>query len=286
MKIGRFSLNDYTFLGVVIEDKVYKIPHYRNFVDLLRVSSVLNITLEDILNRLKVLEGDAIPLSDVRVLIPHVPEEVWGAGVTYKRSVEAREDETQAKGIYDLVYEAQRPEIFFKTTGVRCVGPNDPIGIRNDSEWSVPEPELTFIVGFNGEIVAYTIGNDVTARDIEGENPLYLPQAKIFKNCCALGPFLVTPDEIGNPHNLDIEMTIFRGNDIVFQGKTNTNNMKRKITEILEYLLKCNIIPPGSACLTGTGIVPPDDFSLQDGDKVLIEIEKIGKLENTVIVVN
>ncbi len=286
MKIGRFNLDNHAFLGIVVEDKVYKVPYYRNFIDLLRTASILNMSLEEILNRLKVFERDAISLSDLEILIPHIPEEVWGAGVTYKRSVEAREDETQAKGIYDLVYEAQRPEIFFKTTGIRCVGPNEPIGIRKDSKWSVPEPELAFIVGFDGEIVAYTIGNDVTARDIEGENPLYLPQAKIFKNCCALGPFLVTPDEIGDPHSLNIEMTILRGNEVAFHGKTNTSNMKRRIDEILDYLLRCNVIPPGSACLTGTGIVPPDDFTLQNGDKVLIEIEKIGKLENIATIVS
>jgi 2-dehydro-3-deoxy-D-arabinonate dehydratase len=225
---------------------------------------------------------ESLSLDDKRVLIPLDPAEVWACGVTYRRSQEAREYETDVKGIYDLVYDAERPEIFFKTTGIRCVGTNQKIGIRGDSSWSVPEPELAFIIGPDCQVVGFTAGNDVSARDIEGENPLYLPQAKIFESCCALGPSIVTIDEVGIEPSLEIKCEIRRDKKPIFSGFTNTDRMKRSIDELRSYLCKYNPIPPGSVCLTGTGIVPPDDFSLQKGDIINIKIEKIGTLKNTV----
>ena len=215
--------------------------------------------------------------------MPYQPPEVWGCGVTYIRSKRAREMETTTKGIYDKVYEAIRPEVFFKATAGRCVGPNEPICIRSDSKWTVPEPELAFIVGMRNEIGGYTIGNDVSARDIEGENPLYLPQAKIYKGCCAIGPAITTPEEVGNPRDLDIECKIFRKNELIFDGKTNTSRMKRSIDELRSYLCRDNPVPMGTLCLTGTGVIPPDGFSLRHGDLVEIAIEKIGTLQNPVI---
>jgi len=215
--------------------------------------------------------------------MPYQPPEVWGCGVTYIRSKQARETETTIKGIYHRAYEAIRPEVFFKATASRCVGPNEPICIRSDSKWTVPEPELTFILGVRNDIVGYTIGNDVSARDIEGENPLYLTQAKIYKGCCAIGPVIATPEEVDNPGDLDIECKIFRKNELLFVGQTNTSRMKRSVEELCSYLCRDNPVPMGTLCLTGTGVVPPDDFSLRHGDLVEITVEKIGTLRNPVI---
>lgn len=237
---------------------------------------------ETMKNSVKEPNRDILNVDDERLLIPLNPAEVWACGVTYRRSQKAREYETGVKGIYDLVYDAVRPEIFFKTTGIRCVGPNQHIGVRGDSNWSVPEPELAFILGPDCRVVGFTAGNDVSARDIEGENPLYLPQAKIFEGCCALGPSIVTVDEVGSEPKLEIECEIIRGEKVVFKGSINTSKMKRGIEELRTYLCQYNLIPPGTVCLTGTGIVPPDDFALQHGDIVKINIEKIGTLRNPV----
>jgi 2-dehydro-3-deoxy-D-arabinonate dehydratase len=217
------------------------------------------------------------------LLMPIEPPEVWGCGITYRQSRTAREEETKARGIYGRVYTAERPEVFFKTTAVRCVGPNQAIGIRSDSTWTVPEPELTFVVGQRGEVVGYTIGNDVSARDIEGENPLYLPQAKTFRNCCALGPTFVTPESLPDPHSLTVRCRIVRRGRTQFRGETSTRRMKRRVEELRRYLLQDNVILPGTACMTGTGIVPPDNFALTAGDLVEITIGSIGTLRNPVV---
>jgi 2-dehydro-3-deoxy-D-arabinonate dehydratase len=219
-------------------------------------------------------------LESIDLKIPLIPYEVWGSGVTYVRSKEAREVETSLKGLYTQVYNAERPEIFFKTTGLRCVGPGDLIGIRSDSKWTVPEPELAVVLGANCDVVGYTIGNDVSARDIEGVNPLYLPQAKIFANCCAIGPVVVTPEEIRDVRSLKVDLTIYRNESPVYRGSVSTSSLKRRMDDLLSYLKRDNIIPEGSVFMTGTGVVPPDDFSLKDGDLVEIEIEGIGKLRN------
>jgi len=221
-----------------------------------------------------------------RLTRPIDPPEIWGCGVTYKRSRAAREFETDVKGIYDLVYEAERPETFFKGTARHCVGPNETIGIRGDSSWSVPEPELTFIIGAEQQIIGFTGGNDVSARDIEGANPLYLPQAKIYDGCCALGPAIVTVDEVGAEPNLTIECEIIRAEETVFENSTSTAQMKRSMEELRSYLCRYNPLPIGAVCLTGTGIVPPDEFTLESGDLVEIRIEKIGTLRNRVVQLN
>jgi len=162
------------------------------------------------------------------------------------------------------------------------VGPNAPVCIRSDSEWTVPEPELAFALGIRGEIIGYTIGNDLSARDIEGENPLYITQAKVYRSSCSFGPWIVTSSEVGDPHELEITMRITRRGEVVFEGSVNTRRMKRKIDELYAYLRRDNPLPPGLICMTGTGIVPPDDFALKDGDLVEIEIEKLGVLRNPV----
>jgi len=223
-----------------------------------------------------------IPLQYSLLRIPAKPAEVWGAGVTYLRSRQARESETKTKGLYDYVYDATRPELFLKDSGLRCRGPGEEIGVRSDSTWTVPEPELTVVCDRDAKVVGYTIGNDVSSRDIEGENPLYLPQAKVYTGSAAVGPVIVTPDEIPNPHSLEIRMNIRRNGKESFSGSTNTSQMKRSVPELLKYLKQNNELGNFTFLMTGTSIVPPDDFSLQTGDEVEIEIEKIGTLTNPV----
>lgn len=300
MKLVRFCLpGKEVKIGLWEEDRVYDLTSlnpdlFSSFLKVLDESYSTGASIEDIIRNerekchkeLKSYSYHALDkppsMSGASLLMPLDPPEVWGFGVTYLRSRAAREFETKAKGIYALVYEAERPEIFFKSTSSRCVGPNEPICIRSDSAWTVPEPELALILGRRCEIVGYTIGNDVSARDIEGENPLYLPQAKIYKGCCAIGPAIVLPEEIKNPKELDIKCRILRGDKKVFEGETNTSQIKRDLGGLLRHLCRDNPIPTGSVCFTGTGIVPPDDFKLRDGDFVEISIENIGTLRNPV----
>lgn len=218
------------------------------------------------------------------VLAPIGTQEVWAAGVTYFRSRTARMEESKDAGggtFYDRVYEAERPELFFKATAWRVRGPHAPIRIRRDAKWSVPEPELALCVNSRGEIIGYTIGNDVSSRDIEGENPLYLPQAKSYDGSCALGPAIyVTKDALAPDTSIDLRIT--RGHDIVFQGGTTLSQMRRSPQELVKFLYRETSFPQGCILLTGTGIIPPDDFTLMSGDLVEITIEPIGTLGNTV----
>ena len=230
------------------------------------------------------LRGAArIPFDYSLLRRPFAPNEVWGAGITYIRSRDAREEETESKGIYDRVYSAVRPEIFLKDSGARTVGPGDEICVRSDSDWTVPEAELTAVITKEGQIAGYTIGNDVSARDIEGANPLYLPQSKIYRNSCAIGPVVTTGDEIPDPRSLKIEMRILTGGEVAFEGRVETSKLKRGVEELVEYLLRDNQLFGWTALMTGTGIVPPDDFSLKGGEVVEIDIEKIGTLRNRVV---
>ncbi|HYM92244.1 MAG TPA: fumarylacetoacetate hydrolase family protein, partial [bacterium] len=197
------------------------------------------------------------------LLLPVVPPEVWAAGVTYERSREARLAETTTVGIYDKVYEAERPELFLKATASRCVGPNVPIGIRADSRWTVPEPELGVVLGTGGKVLGYTLGNDMSARDIEGENPLYLPQTKIYRACCSLGPTVLVTDEPVE-RRLTLWCRITRGTREIFRGEVSTARIRRPISELIAYLRRSNDIPPMTVLLTGTGIVPPDEFACEE----------------------
>jgi len=223
------------------------------------------------------------PFNYDSLRIPVKGAEIWAAGVTYLRSRQARESETKTKGLYDYVYEAARPELFLKDTGIRCKGPGEEVGVRGDSNWSVPEPELTVLCDEEARVVGYTIGNDLSSRDIEGQNPLYLPQAKVYRASSAVGPVIVTPDEIPSPQSLEIKMRIKRNKTLVFEGSVNTSQMKRSIPELLTYLKRDNVLNRFTFLMTGTSIVPPDDFTLQGGDLVEIGIEKIGLLTNPVI---
>jgi 2-dehydro-3-deoxy-D-arabinonate dehydratase len=211
-------------------------------------------------------------------------QEVWAAGVTYLRSRTARMEEAKDAGggdFYDRVYSADRPEIFFKATPHRVVGPGGRVRIRSDSKWNVPEPELTLAINSAGRIFGFSIGNDMSSRDIEGQNPLYLPQAKTYAGSAALGPCLVIAEQLPGK-DTRIEMTIARGGETVFSGSTDLGQMKRPLSLLAEYLYRENEFPRGAWLMTGTGIVPPDDFTLEHGDEIRITIEPVGTLMNTV----
>ena len=218
------------------------------------------------------------------LIAPIQNQEVWASGVTYLRSKVGRQEESKNAGgsdFYARVYEAERPELFFKATPARVVGHNGTVRIRKDSTWDVPEPELTLVISSSGKIVGYTIGNDMSSRSIEGENPLYLPQAKSYDGSAALGPCIyVTAEPL--PQDTLIQLEISRANKTVFEGSIAINQIKRAFTELVEFLYREASFPYGSFLMTGTGIVPGNDFTLQQGDKVSITIEPIGTLVNTV----
>ncbi len=223
--------------------------------------------------------------DDAKLLAPLDGQEVWAAGVTYERSRVARREESAGGGdFYDKVYAAERPELFLKATGGhRVAAPGTPIRVRRDSAWNVPEPEMTLILSSAGKIVGVTVGNDVSSRDIEGENPLYLPQAKVYDGACALGPMIRILDDELDLRNLPIRLTITRaGGETAFEAETSTARMKRAPDELASYLFRELSFPDGAFLMTGTGIVPPDDFSLQSGDVVTITIDGVGTLTNPV----
>ena len=246
--------------------------------ELIGAEKPLTYTIEDILNQHSSLT------SHILIKPPLKPAEVWCAGVTYLRSMEERKEESDTPDVYSRVYKADRPEIFLKDSGHRTVGPSDSIGIRGDAKWNVPEPELAFVV-YGGLIAGFTIGNDVSSRDIEGINPLYLAQAKVYDRSCSIGPCFVPLDTIENPQLLEINMMIKRDGIVVFEGQTNTSKMVRTCQELCDWLNRHNPVPDGTVLLTGTGIVPPQGFTLLEGDSVSISIESIGVLSNDVIVV-
>jgi 2-dehydro-3-deoxy-D-arabinonate dehydratase len=229
--------------------------------------------------------GGAVGDADKgRVLAPIGSQEVWAAGVTYFRSRSARMEESKDTGggtFYDRVYAAERPELFFKATARRVVGPGDAVRIRSDAKWSVPEPELTLVINSAGKIVGYTIGNDMSSRDIEGENPLYLPQAKVYDGSCSLGPCVLLAAEAPGKSTV-IRIEIERSGAVAFAGNTTLAELKREPKQLAEYLFRDNSFPAGAFLMTGTGIVPGDDFSLASGDRIRIAIDGIGVLENFV----
>ncbi len=219
--------------------------------------------------------------SKPHLLIPVDPPEVWGAGVTYERSASMRDDDSE-QDIYSRVYYGDRPELFFKATASRCVGPNEPICIRSDSTLTATEPELAYVIGPRNQIAGYTICNDVSAWDIERDNPLYLPQSKIFTGCCALGPMFVTASEIPDPYSLNISCCIRRDDSIIYEGSVECSRIKRKFEELNEYLCRDNPVPLGTVVSTGTGIIVPNDLPLQAEDVVEITIDELGTLSNPV----
>jgi 2-dehydro-3-deoxy-D-arabinonate dehydratase len=222
--------------------------------------------------------------GSVDVLAPVESQEVWAAGVTYLRSREARREESASKDVYSQVYEAERPELFFKASGWRVVGPGGDLGIRSDSSWDVPEPELAVLSNRQGEVVAYAIGNDMSSRSIEGENPLYLPQAKVYDRSCGLGPVAVLAWH-ADAGALAVRMTIEREGKEVFAGEASTASLVREPAAMIAVLRSCYTLPAGAWLLTGTGIVPPQPYTARNGDLVRIEIEGMGELENRLTLV-
>jgi 2-dehydro-3-deoxy-D-arabinonate dehydratase len=253
----------------------------RYLAELFDLRMLLAMRREDIRPFIKhTLAGEAAGGSLLAPL--EMTQEVWGCGVTYERSREARRAESSTGDVYDRVYAAPRPELFFKAIGWRAVGHHQPIHVRADSAWNVPEPELTLIVNQHQEIVGYTVGNDVSARSIEGENPLYVPQAKIFDASCSLGPGLQLSDDVEALRDLTITLEIVRASRSVYRGETSTARITRRYEDLIAYLFRELTFPHGALLMTGTGLVPPDDFTLAVGDTVTIMIGAL-TLENTVM---
>src|SRR5216684_1664234 len=266
---------------------------------LLEDSSVLDLSAEGIDRLSSLLEFDGLMLQltalasqnlprfnlgEVRLLAPVEQQEVWAAGVTYLRSKKARMEESDFSATaYDQVYEAPRPELFFKSLPEKVVASGDAVGIRKDARWNVPEPELALVINSRGHIAGYTIGNDMSSRDFEGENLLYLPQAKIYNRSCALGPCVAVGVSEAEARAWKIGLRILRGREPAFQGETSVAQIKRGFADLVSYLFRSQTFPHGAVLLTGTGVVPPDAFTLQAGDTIQIDISGIGRLENRVI---
>jgi 2-dehydro-3-deoxy-D-arabinonate dehydratase len=293
MKLAQFFIPEVGCrIGIVEEDQVSDITStgLGSTMDLIQKSILEGASIDEIaydqpVNAEYSYESLSITPDESKphLLMPITPPEVWGCGVTYKRSAEMRdEDTTGERGIYDYVYSAERPELFFKATPARCVGPNDYICIRRDSELTAAEPELAYVIGIDESIIGFTICNDVSAWDIERENPLYLPQSKIFYGCCALGPVLATNSEIDDPYDLYITCNIIRDGECIFSGEISSSSIKREFDELTDFLCRDNPILIGTVMSTGTGIMIPNDYALKPGDVVEIEIENIGKLSNPV----
>lgn len=297
MKIVRFSDPELGVrLGLLDGEKVYditevtgsKISSFQGLYeaaggDIVSYIESEIITKKDKCRSYAFSELDAAPNTGARYLLKAIEaQEVWAAGVTYARSRDAREYETTQKSVYDRVYDAVRPEIFFKATPRLQVGPFEPVGLRSDATWNVPEPELGLILGENGKIIGYIIGNDMSSRDIEGENPLYLPQAKVYNNCCGLGPVIVVAREGFDPSSLTIHCRIMRDGVAVFDDSAKTSQLKRTFSELVGFLTKDNSVPVGTVLLTGTCVVPDADFTLTEGDWVEISIDNLGTLRNVV----
>jgi 2-dehydro-3-deoxy-D-arabinonate dehydratase len=295
MKLVRFFLpGDRPRLGRLAGDRVYDLtasalPAFSSLAALLQAST--ETPLAELVSQVDLAnlpshayaELDRAPVPDAAYLLPPIDrQEVWAAGVTYAWSREARVREAVSKEIYVKAYEAERPELFIKSLPGKVAGPNDWVGIRGDSAWNVPEPELALVLNPALQIVGYTVGNDMSSRDIEGENPLYLPQAKVYRHSCALGPAIAVEDGTFDVTALSIRLDIQRDDAIVYSGETSTAQIHRRLPDLAAYLGRYEDFPHGAVLLTGTGIVPEDTFSLQDQDQVIIEIEQVGVLRNAV----
>jgi len=276
MKLGQIKSNG-SVVAAIFEDTTHArpIPDYSMY-DLTMRADMEGLDLKTLAGRLATAH-----IEVVTPLIPIAPREVWGAGCTYEISSSFRDAEHGTReGFYRAVFEGGRPELFLKGTARIAVGPGQPIGIREDSKFTAPEPELAVLIGSKGQIFGYTVSNDVSAWDIEKENPLYLPQSKTFTGCAALGPVFVTPDEIGDVYKLEMTCKITRGDQTTFEGSTNTSKLSRKIEDIIGYLMRSNQVPCGTVLQTGTGIIVTQESALTPGDVVSITIPQIGTLSN------
>lgn len=289
MRIIRFEKEGNTQLAAVNDqDQIYTLPQ-SDFLALIHEAETLEMTpLELVSKAIESSEALHDQVDQLHLLVPIEAPEVWAAGVTYERSRDARnyeatEGRLDASTFYDKVYDAVRPEIFFKSTAARTVGPGGEVQLRSDSVWQVPEPELGLVLSAKGKIIGYTIGNDMSCRDIEGENPLYLPQAKVWKRSCSIGPAIRLAETVDNPYNFQITSHIYRDGEKAVEGTANTNQLKRKLEELTEYLIRDNELFEGTVLLTGTCIVPPNEFTLAHGDRIEIEITGIGTLVNHVV---
>jgi 2-dehydro-3-deoxy-D-arabinonate dehydratase len=269
-------------LGLITGDRVVDVAAAGGPASL---SAALQLSKDDLRTALDRISGSSasLALSDITLDVPMDEQEIWAAGVTYLRSRDARMEESTEKSVYDRVYDAERPEIFFKAMRNRVSGSGTSVAIRSDSQWDVPEPEFTLAINGMGEIVGYTIGNDVSSRTIEGENPLYLPQAKVYSKCAGLGPVIALAWELTEIGDLRIALTIKRDGKVYFEGESSTSQIHRPFEELVSYLFRNNDFPYGVFLMTGTGIVPPSEFTLEDGDDVTITIDGIGTLENPVV---
>jgi 2-dehydro-3-deoxy-D-arabinonate dehydratase len=283
MRIGKARLANGEVRLVAVGDSTARVLGWtgdiRSLTDLLHAKSPVEAA-----RKLASVSTTNLPLSQVTLLAPLDQQEVWAAGVTYKRSQVARMEESETGAShYDCVYTAPRPELFFKATPHRVSGPGQPVRIRVDTKWSVPEPEFTLVITPDLRLVGYTIGNDMSARDIEGENPLYLPQAKLYNDCCALGPCILLADAPLDRPATKITLSITRAGHEVFRGQTDLDQMKRGFEDLIDWLGKDNSFPNGALLLTGTGVVPPNEFTLAAGDIVSIDVSGIGTLTNPVV---
>ncbi|WP_291766189.1 fumarylacetoacetate hydrolase family protein [Caldivirga sp. UBA161] len=288
MRIFRLTNGESTFQYAVVDGKVFElgvdpVKALMSYASgkVIGLGAEVNVDVNQLLSRDYRSNG-------LRFTKPYDPPEVWGSGISYEVSRRRYSEEGEVakigdKTIYERVYEAERPEIFFKATASRCVGHGEPIAVRGDSEWTLPEPELGVVITGSGKVIGYTIIDDVSARDIEAENPLYLPQSKVYNGCCAFGPFIVTPDDIKDPYSLQIRLRIIRGGKAIYEGEVSTERMRRKIDEQVKYLIRNNTVPDGTILMTGTGILPGKDAALREGDVVEISISGIGTLTTPVI---
>ncbi|MBI2681341.1 MAG: fumarylacetoacetate hydrolase family protein [Candidatus Solibacter usitatus] len=280
MRLGQIRQEGRAVAAIFEDGLARPVPNH-TLTDLIAHAEAEQIALWDLAGRIASRHGvEAAPI------IPIFPVEVWACGCTYEMSASFRDAEHGTReGMYAYVYREARPEIFFKGTSRVCVGPGQPIGLRADSKFTAPEPELAVILGSKGRVLGYTLANDVSAWDIERENALYLPQSKVYTACCALGPVIVTADEMLDPYKLSMSCTITRGGKSTFEGQTSTARLHRKIETLIEYLLRANPVPTGSVLLTGTGIIVTAESALAAGDVVSIRVPEIGELSNTAVVV-
>ena len=292
MKYFRIEKNNKPNLIINYSDNFgFNITEYSSYINTIEILSIeanaQKISRSDYIyqfitnNKIKKIPLDQV-IEKNKLLLPFIPDEVWAAGVTYKNSEFERKRESSTPDIYAKVYNAKRPEIFFKATGNRLVAPNEKIGIRSDSKWNVPEAELAVIL-INNEIFGYSIGNDMTSREIEGENPLYLTQAKIYDKSCSIGPCIIDAESINNYERFNINCKIIRNKKTIFNASSSVKSMNKSIPDLIKWLKQSNTLPVKSAFLTGTGIVPPPEFTLLENDQISISINEIGTLNNSVI---